>query len=137
MYKVLAKLLANRFKKVIGHVISECQSAFLKGRLIFDSVVVANEILEESCLFFKVDFEKAYDSVNWGFLQLVMERMGFPLQWRRWIAECLSTFLWGGDDEHRKLAWVSWDEICKDKHLEGLGLRDFRAFNLVEVETAS
>nr|KYP49896.1 Putative ribonuclease H protein At1g65750 family [Cajanus cajan] len=36
---------------------------------------------------------------------------------------------WSGDDEHRKLAWVSWDEVC-NKHLGGLGLRDLRAFNL-------
>nr|KYP62677.1 Transposon TX1 uncharacterized [Cajanus cajan] len=91
MYKVLAKVLANRMKKVVGKVISESQSAFLKGRLILDSVLIANEILEKQCLMLKVDFEKAYDSVNWEFILFVMEKMRFPILWRRWIAECLAT----------------------------------------------
>nr|KYP51227.1 Retrovirus-related Pol polyprotein LINE-1 [Cajanus cajan] len=92
MYKVLAKLLANRLRIVIGSVISECQSSFVKGRLIFDGVVVANEILEETkrkkqaCLFFKVDFEKAYDSVSWNFLLFVIERMS-PSKWRRGLRQ--------------------------------------------------
>ncbi|XP_020223262.1 uncharacterized protein LOC109805546 [Cajanus cajan] len=97
MYKVLAKVLANRMKKVIGKVIYESQSSFFKGRLILDSVLIANEILEEAkrkkkqCLLFKVDFEKAYDSVNWEYIFFVMEKMRFPISWRRWIAECLAT----------------------------------------------
>ncbi|XP_020211058.1 uncharacterized protein LOC109795906 [Cajanus cajan] len=97
MYKVLAKVLANRMKKVIGKVISESQSTFLKGRLTLDSVLIANKILEEAkrkkkqCLLLKVDFEKAYDSVNWEYILFVMEKMRFPILWRRWIAECLAT----------------------------------------------
>lgn len=39
---------------------------------------------------FKVDFEKAYDSVDWGYLDSVMERMSFPSLWRKWIRECVS-----------------------------------------------
>jgi hypothetical protein len=40
---------------------------------------------------FKVDFEKAYDFVDWGYLDVVMERMSFPSLWRKWIRECVST----------------------------------------------
>lgn len=67
MYKVLAKLLANRLMKVMSKVISEFQTTFVKNRQILDGVVIANELVEEarrnrkSTLFFKVDFEKAYD----------------------------------------------------------------------------
>lgn len=70
MYKVLAKLLANRLKLVMNKLISETQSAFLKGRQIMDSVVVLNEVVDEanreakSCIMFKADFERAYNTVN-------------------------------------------------------------------------
>ncbi|MCI92708.1 RNA-directed DNA polymerase (Reverse transcriptase), partial [Trifolium medium] len=42
-------------------------------------------------MLFKVNFEKAYDSVYWGYLGAVMGRMGFPTLCRKWITECVST----------------------------------------------
>jgi hypothetical protein len=42
-------------------------------------------------LLFKVDFEKAYDSVDWGYLDAVMGRMDFPPLWRKWMKECVCT----------------------------------------------
>ena len=42
-------------------------------------------------MIFKVDFEKAYDSVSWGFLNYMMMRMGFSGKWRQWIYGCLSS----------------------------------------------
>lgn len=44
----------------------------------------------EAC-FFKIDFEKAYDSVNWVFLDDILGQMGFPNIWRKWINGCLSS----------------------------------------------
>ena len=58
------------FEKGDSKVIDDRQSTFLEGRGLQDSVLVANEVLEKmkrkkrSCVFFKVDYEKAYDSVN-------------------------------------------------------------------------
>jgi len=97
LYKILAKVLANRLRMVIGSVISDSQSAFIKGRQILDGILVANEIVDEArrckeeLLLFKVDFEKAYDSIDWGYLQEVMLKMGFPTLWRKWIKECVGT----------------------------------------------
>jgi len=42
-------------------------------------------------LLFKVDFGKAYDSVDWGYLDDVMVRMAFPTSWRKWIKECVNS----------------------------------------------
>ncbi|CAL0325442.1 unnamed protein product [Lupinus luteus] len=96
--KIISKLLAGRLKKVIPLVISDCQTAFIKDRYILDGVIIANEIIDEAsrkkdgnCFIFKVDFEKAYDSVNWGFLLYMMDRMGFCPTWRNWIMSCLQS----------------------------------------------
>ena len=97
MYKILAKVLACRLCSVIGSVVSDTQSAFIKGRQIMDGILVANEIVDEAhrckkeLLLFKVDFEKAFDSVDWDYLIDVMSKMGFPLLWRKWIKECIRT----------------------------------------------
>jgi hypothetical protein len=42
-------------------------------------------------LLFKVDFEKAYDSVDWGYLDSVMGRLSVPTWWRKWMKECVCT----------------------------------------------
>ncbi|CAJ2644440.1 unnamed protein product [Trifolium pratense] len=97
LYKILAKVLANRLRQVIGSVISESQTAFVKNRQILDGILIANEVVDEArkfkkdLLLFKVDFEKAYDSVDWGYLDAVMGRMAFPNLWRKWIRECVCT----------------------------------------------
>ncbi|GAU42390.1 hypothetical protein TSUD_296880 [Trifolium subterraneum] len=83
LYKILSKILANRLKKVLGKLISSCQSAFLPQRQILDGVLVLNEVInlakrrKDNCLLFKVDFERAYDTVSWGFLERMMSKMGF------------------------------------------------------------
>jgi hypothetical protein len=97
LYKILAKILVNRLRQVIGSVVSEVQSAFVKNRQILDGILIANEVVDEAnksnkeLLMFKVDFEKAYDSVEWGYLDEVMGSMSFSTLWRKWIRECVST----------------------------------------------
>ncbi|GAU23839.1 hypothetical protein TSUD_380010 [Trifolium subterraneum] len=44
---------------------------------------------KDKCLFFKVDFERAYDTVNWKFLEYMMVRMGFSELWRQWMQACI------------------------------------------------
>ena len=83
LYKLLAKVLANRIKKVIGKVVSPYQNAFVMGRQILDVSLIANEVIDswqkrrEKDLICKLDIEKAYDSVNWHFLMRVLRKMGF------------------------------------------------------------
>lgn len=95
VYKILSKLLANRLNKVLGKLISSCQSAFLPNRQILDRVVVLNELIDlatrrkDECLLFKVDFERAYDTVSWLFLERMMIKMGFATGWLQWMRTCI------------------------------------------------
>ncbi|MCI24612.1 LINE-1 reverse transcriptase like, partial [Trifolium medium] len=79
LYKLIAKVLAGR----LATVIASNQSAFIKGRSLVDGVLVVNKVVDlakrlgKECLIFKVDFEKAYDSVDWGFLEYMLRRFGF------------------------------------------------------------
>lgn len=96
-YKIIAKILANRILKVISTVVSEVQTAYIKGRQIIDGPLLVNEIIawatkkNEKFMMFKVDFEKAFDSLNWIFLDSVMTQMGFGIKWRNWIKGCLKS----------------------------------------------
>ncbi|GAU32684.1 hypothetical protein TSUD_145580 [Trifolium subterraneum] len=95
LYKLVAKVLAARLGKVLGELIPKTQSAFLKGRQLVDGVVVVNEIVDyakkagKECLVLKVDFEKAYDSVDWRFLEYMLRRFGFGIKWREWMKACV------------------------------------------------
>ncbi|GKV41384.1 hypothetical protein SLEP1_g48927 [Rubroshorea leprosula] len=97
MYKLIAKLLARRLASVLNGIIGENQMAFVSGRQLVDSVIIANEIIDEAQkrkkkgFVFKADFEKAYDKVCWEFLDYMMLRMGFGQKWKNWIIECLKT----------------------------------------------
>jgi len=83
LYKIISKAFSLRLKKVIGKITDIRQSTFLEGRGLLDSVLIANEVLEDykrkrkQSIFFKVDYEKAYDSVKWEFLYYMLRRLGF------------------------------------------------------------
>ncbi|KAJ0434139.1 putative RNA-directed DNA polymerase [Helianthus annuus] len=95
IYKVVAKTLANRLKGVIDSVSSTTQSAFVAKRNIFDGPIIVSEVVswakkqKTEILLFKVDFDKAYDSINWNFLLNNLKMMGFPKRWRKWVEACL------------------------------------------------
>ena len=97
LYKILAKVLANRIKRVLGKVISPIQSAFVEGKQILDAVLIANEAVDtiirrkESGIVCKLDIEKAYDHLSWEFLIQVLDKMGFGKRWVSWVKWCVST----------------------------------------------
>lgn len=84
-YKLLSKVFAERLKKVLHSIISEYQSAFISGRQITGNVLIAHEMLhslntrklKSSYMALKLDISKAFDKVEWSFLEEMMRKLGF------------------------------------------------------------
>ncbi|KAL5555522.1 hypothetical protein UlMin_037758 [Ulmus minor] len=96
IYKIISKMLANKLRRVMGTVISEEQSAFIPGRLITDNAIIGFESLhaikrrktKKNYLALKLDMAKAYDRVEWEFIQRMMTKLGFSDAWikKLWLA---------------------------------------------------
>lgn len=70
VYTIVAKILAERLKKVTGELVSGYQNAFIKNRQMTDAALIANEALAWRLksgipgILFKLDVKKAFDQVN-------------------------------------------------------------------------
>ncbi|CAM8957099.1 unnamed protein product [Rhodiola kirilowii] len=98
--KIITKILAMRLQPILGQVISPFQSAFIKGRIISDNFVVAHEISHflksrrDDKTFYasiKVDMSKAYDRVEWLFLEKLLLKLGFTEKWVNRVMLCVSS----------------------------------------------
>ncbi|KAE8685834.1 bromodomain and WD repeat-containing protein 3-like isoform X4 [Hibiscus syriacus] len=97
LYKILSKVLSKRLSCCVGDIISHSQFAFIPGRQLLDCAFIANEGIDYwrkkglKGVAFKVDFRRAYDSVEWPILIRIMSEMGFGKRWLSWISQCIST----------------------------------------------
>lgn len=96
----MSKVLANRLKNVLPSVILENQSVFQAGRVITDNILMTFETLHYmqhhqvgglGFIALKLDMSKAYDRIEWKFLELVMKWMGFADKWVALMIECISS----------------------------------------------
>jgi hypothetical protein len=91
IYKILAKTLARRIQADLTEVIRPNQTGFVEGQSILDNVFLAQESLgwaEESDqdLVLLLDFEKAFDKIECGFLFKALDKLGFSPTWVSWVA---------------------------------------------------
>ncbi|KAL6142234.1 hypothetical protein ACLB2K_060517 [Fragaria x ananassa] len=98
-YKILTKIISNRLKLLMPYLITENQSAFVSGLQIQDNILVVHECFHrlkmlrtgtDGELALKLDMNKAYDRVDWHFLEKVLLKMGFQLSWVRIVMDCVS-----------------------------------------------
>lgn len=100
VYKIVSKVLANRLKKILPEVINESQSAFVLRRQITDNMLVVFETMhcmnqkrkgKKGLMAIKFDMSKAYDRVEWAYLEAMMRKTGFQEEWTRLIIMCVTT----------------------------------------------
>nr|GFA46101.1 cysteine-rich receptor-like protein kinase [Tanacetum cinerariifolium] len=83
LYKIIAKILANRLVVVLGDIVSDVKSTFVADRQILDGPSILNDLIQrckskkKQTMIFKVDFEKAFDSIRWDYLDDVLKKFGF------------------------------------------------------------
>ncbi|XP_060961808.1 uncharacterized protein LOC133032015 [Cannabis sativa] len=100
LYKVISKMLANRLKGLLDHVISPFQSTFIPGRVISDNVLVSFEVFDylkrkikgkKGFMVLNLDMSKAYDCIEWAFLEAMRLKMGFNISWVALIVTSVSS----------------------------------------------
>jgi hypothetical protein len=100
VHEILSKILANRLKIILPDIISGSQSAFISGRLITDNIIAAYETMhtmqtrmwsKTGYMAIKLDMSKAYDRVEWSFLEAAMYKLGFADAWIKLIMTCVKS----------------------------------------------
>jgi len=99
IYKLMSKVLANRLKKLLPSLVSENQSPFQVRKVITDNILIAFETLyymkhhqsgKIDFMALKLDMSKAYDRVEWGFMEGLLRKMGFHEKWVALMMECIT-----------------------------------------------
>ena len=90
-YKIATKALAKTLKKVLPTIINDAQTGYVKGRFIGENIRLISDIihftaeqnLEGIALF--IDFEKAFDGLEWHYLVKVLDILNFGHDFKKWI----------------------------------------------------
>lgn len=97
IYKIVASVVAERLKSVLVNIISPEQTRFIEGRQILDGLVVAHEVIhtlkmkKEKGMLIKLNLSKAYDRLNWRYLEAILQAFGFCDRWVKWVLSMIST----------------------------------------------
>lgn len=88
-YKIVSKIMGNHLKDVLDNLISRQYSGFIPSHTLLDNIIDVQEIIpstnqdrtKPTRMFIKVDFERAYDTLNWNAILATLARMNFPNTW--------------------------------------------------------
>lgn len=95
--KIITKLMANRAQKIITSIIHQNQYGFIKGRNIHDCLGFAFEYIHlchqsrKPVIILKLDFEKAFDKIEYNAIIAMLKAKGFGPRWINWVNNILKT----------------------------------------------
>ncbi|MFS7946370.1 putative RNA-directed DNA polymerase [Helianthus anomalus] len=98
LFKCVSKIITDRIKGSLNNLVGINQSAFIPGRKISDNILLTQELMHNYHLnrgpprcAFKIDIQKAYDTVSWQFLESILHTFGFHHKMVNWIMTCVTT----------------------------------------------
>ncbi|KAK4257184.1 hypothetical protein QN277_006806 [Acacia crassicarpa] len=108
-FKIITKVLANRFRGVMSTIVGPEQCSFIAGRSTCDNILIAQEIIhsmrmrgrKKGFVAIKIDMEKAFDRLDWGFIKNTLVGLQLADNLINLIMACVSTtsmsILWNGE----------------------------------------
>ncbi|XP_074310077.1 uncharacterized protein LOC141645046 [Silene latifolia] len=98
VYKCISKVLCNRLACMLPDLVSPNQGGFIQRRSIMENILICQDLIRlygrnsvsPRCLF-KLDLQKAYNIIEWDFLEQMMTAMKFPFKFRNWVMQCVTT----------------------------------------------
>ena len=90
-YKIASKALAKRIESVLPKLVHSDQTGFMKGRYIGENIRLINDVMEYTMsekkggILVSLDFEKAFDTLEWQFIMKVLDLFNFGETVKRWI----------------------------------------------------
>lgn len=98
IYKAISKIITSRLQSVMGNLVDIAQGTFIQDRVIVDNVLVCQGLIRDyhkptgspRCLI-KLDLKKAYDMLDWLFIEAVLKGLQFAQQFIEWIMICIRT----------------------------------------------
>ncbi|XP_062106626.1 uncharacterized protein LOC133817969 [Humulus lupulus] len=96
IYKCISKMLCSRLASILPSLINPNQGAFIKHRSLAYNVLIFQDLIKgynrknssPRCVM-KIDLSKAYDLIDWDFLENLPKALCFPSRFIRWIMICL------------------------------------------------
>lgn len=98
-FKIISKVLATRFRSLMAYLIKTNQCSFISGRQGCDNIILAQEAIHTmrnkrgntGYVAIKVDMEKAFDRLDWQFLEFNLRCLGLSNHFVELIMQCIST----------------------------------------------